>query len=72
MIVIAQNGKEINVEDWLAQMRENRLAGRDILEATPIGKTADGEYFWWDEEENLSLTKLSVKNLIQTIKKEAR
>ena len=69
MNVTTLNGKNIDVSECLVQMRENHRLGRNLLEQTPIGKTADGEFFWWDDEElNPFLVKNSVNLLLRMAK----
>jgi len=69
MNVTTVDGKDIDVSEYLVQMRENHRLGRNILEKTPIGKTADGDFFWWDDEEdNPYLIKDSVQLLMRMAK----
>lgn len=68
MNVVTKSGEEIDVSSWFEQMCENHRLDRNVLEQTPIGITAEGEYFLWDEEKNPALTKRSVNKLIRLCK----
>lgn len=67
-MIRTKTGKNISVEDYIDQMKDNLLGGRDIFERTPIGKKANGDFFWWDEEKNPVLDKQSVCDMIKYIK----
>ena len=62
------SGDLIDVSEYVDQMRKNIESGYDILEQTPIGKTADKGYFWWDEDKNPVLDKKTVQKLIRSVK----
>lgn len=68
MKVLTTEGEEIDVSEWLEEMKYNHFLKRDILMSTPIGKTASKTYFWWDEGMNPALDKQSVLALIKAIK----
>jgi hypothetical protein len=69
MILKTKSGHKINVDDYIEQMKSNVRNKLKITTLTPIGKTADNGYFWWDEVTNPWLDKKSVNDLIKAINK---
>jgi len=69
MMLKTKSGHKINVDDHIEQMKMNLSLNRDPFERTPIGKTAQGGYFWWDEKKNPHLDKRSVNSLVKAINK---
>lgn len=68
MKVKTVDGIEIDVTDWVDQMRKNIRLKRDIREGTPFGQTLKKKYFWWDEEKNPTLDARSVNKLFRAIR----
>lgn len=68
MNVKTKTGKEIDVSEWVEQIRTNLAKGRDWNEQTPFGINIDGDYWWWDEEKNPLLDKRSVNKLVKSLK----
>jgi hypothetical protein len=64
-----KNNIEIDVTEWAETIKSNLQNGRKFNEQTPFGVTADGGYFWWDEETNPDLDKKSVNALIERFAK---
>jgi hypothetical protein len=69
MMLLTKSGHKINVDDYIEQMKSNVRNKLQITTMTPIGKTADNGYFWWDEVTNPRLDKKSVNDLIKAINK---
>lgn len=69
-----KTSRKISVEDYVDQMKDNLLGGRDIFEQTPIGKKANGDFVWWEDEcstnknKNPVLDKQSVRDMIKSVK----
>ncbi len=67
MLIKTEAGVDIDVTPWLPEMRDNVARGRNVFERTPIGTTAQGGYWWWDEADNPPLDKASVNQLKKTL-----
>jgi hypothetical protein len=65
LAILTKSGRIINMTPWVDQIRLNIEKGYDPLEQTPIGKTAAGGYFWFDEDKNPALDKKSVNSFIK-------
>lgn len=63
MTILTLSGEAIDVTKWVARMKDNVSRNRDVFERTPIGTTAQGGYWWWDEDKNPPLNKDSVIQL---------
>lgn len=70
-IIKAQDASPIDVSEYIGQINQNlQDKSRNPFEQTPIGKKADGSYFWWiDEGDFIDLDKRSVKALLAYLKK---
>jgi len=69
-IVLDNIGRPYDLSPWKDKIEANVKLGRtDIFERTPIGRKADGTYFFWaDEEVFIDLQTASVNTLISAAK----
>jgi len=68
-MILTKDKQPIDISPWMPQMLKNVLLKRPVFELTPIGKNADGEHFFWDEEKNQILDEASVNKLVTTIRR---
>ena len=69
MMLLTKTGHKINVDDYIEQMKNNIRNKLKITTLTPISRTVDCGYFWWDEVTNPPLDKKSVNDLIKAVNK---
>jgi hypothetical protein len=68
MTIKTKDGVEIDVSPWVDQIKDNLAKKRrDPFERTPISRTIDRVYFWWDEEKNPALNGRSVSGLLKKL-----
>ena len=65
-------GTEIDVTEWVDQIRENIRLKRGLTERTSFGQREHGKYFWWDEEKNPLLNGHTVAWLFRKLKAKPR
>ena len=51
LTIQTKNNGEIDVTDWIGQMKENARNKKNVFERTPICHRADGSFFWYQDDD---------------------
>ena len=68
MKIKTKAGDEIDITDWVEDIKSNLRCNLDPFERTPVGKMAGKGHFWWDAITCPDLDKRSLNKLVKTLR----